>query len=182
METGNQYNRIKTVGWFKCITMLKGSIMYKIIEIAEKLEISKTAVYKKIDKYKNTALSNHIFIENRVKMIDEKGLEFLMQTMGNNIFPSKGEVNRINQNRVDKGDMVETREMGGKIDNNYVELLKQNNIDFKKDIADLKEEKKELIILLERKNNQLDNEQEKNKILLLSDGKNRRSLFWWLKK
>lgn len=156
--------------------------MYSVIEIAKKLQITRAAVYKKLQTHK-TALEGHIIIDNRGKKIDEEGISILFQTMGRNKNLSTGDKQRVKQKEVVTVDKVDTT------DNAYVDLLKQNIIDLKQNIERLENDKLELNKQLEkkdnqldRKDNQLDNEQEKNKILLLSDGKNRKGLFWWLKK
>lgn len=135
--------------------------MYSVIELSKLLLISRQAVYQKIKQHK-TALEGHIIIENKRKMITETGLKILQSSMGKNITPSTGDKQRVKQKNVIKFDKFNN------VDNAYIELLKQT-------IERLEQDKKDLIRLLEK-------EQENNRLYLLDSGKNRKGIFWWLKK
>lgn len=54
--------------------------MYRIIEVARMLGVSKVTVYKKINKNKKL-LKNHVHIRSNISYVDDEGVEIIKNTI-----------------------------------------------------------------------------------------------------
>ncbi|RBP57161.1 hypothetical protein DES36_1324 [Alkalibaculum bacchi] len=128
--------------------------MYKIVEVAEKLGKSKTAIYNKLNENKGLFRQHLKKIEN-VKVLDDKGLEILMGLFGLKEIEIDIESNSLSSTSTNDSISIET----------LVSELKDR-------IKYLEEENKENKQLLNNQSKQLENfqilllnEQKKNKLL-----------------
>lgn len=54
--------------------------MYRVIEVARMLGVSKVTIYKKVNKNKKT-LKNHIHVRSNITYIDDAGVEIIKKTI-----------------------------------------------------------------------------------------------------
>lgn len=68
--------------------------MYRVIEVARMLGVSKVTIYKKVNKNKK-ALKNHIHTRSNITYIDDVGVEIIKDTIEVNASSSYGSGNEI---------------------------------------------------------------------------------------
>ena len=77
--------------------------MYRVIEVARMLGVSKVTIYKKVNKNKK-ALKNHIHTRSNITYIDDSGVEIIKETievMANNGYGSGNEIDEIKKEYID---------------------------------------------------------------------------------
>lgn len=77
--------------------------MYRVIEVARMLGVSKVTIYKKVNKNKK-ALKNHIHTRSNITYIDDAGVEIIKETievMANNGYGSGNEIDEIKKEYID---------------------------------------------------------------------------------
>jgi len=84
--------------------------MYRVIEVARMLGVSKVTIYKKVNKNKK-ALKNHIHTRSNITYIDDVGVEIIKETIeisSTNMFGSGNDIDELKKEYLE--DMNETFE------------------------------------------------------------------------
>jgi len=70
--------------------------MYRVIEVARMLGVSKVTIYKKVNKNKK-ALKNHIHVRSNITYIDDTGVEIIKDTIEVNPTTAYGGGNEVDE-------------------------------------------------------------------------------------
>lgn len=145
-------------------------MLYSILEVSKKLNISKVTVYKKINSVKG--LTEFITVKNNVKYINEEGFEFLKELTVNHV-NSKGLKGVNSEDKKNNVEGIEYKAFNY-LQEDYINTLKKQ-IEEK----DRQLEEKDKIIKKQmelNENNQVLLRQEKERLMLLEANNNKS--FW----
>lgn len=147
--------------------------MYKVIEVAEKLGVSKVTIYKKVNSLKQE-IKPYIYKKKGITYIDDTGIEMIKNSLDVNqcVSKVKSEVKTEEiYNSCKQEKSMDVNRLTGEIDglqNDYINALKEQ-IDYLKNELDIKNNQ------LTVKDHQLNNKDEliRNFQILLKEDKDR---------
>ncbi len=105
--------------------------MYRVIEVAKLLGVSKVTIYKKINKNKKE-LKNHIHTRSNITYIDDEGVDIIKSTI--EVSSSYSAADNFDMTDIKKASLEDLNQMINFL--NQQVIVKKNQIERKNDMID----------------------------------------------